>query len=141
MATVKFVHVLKRIEYLDQCIQELKELMATLRRDRPYYESVKIALEQAINNLLNERVKLMELKIENPLPHLSEEVVTHQMELKRSPMYDLENLKANWQQHQFDEAKTFIVKEFPEVAFGRENVRRRSSLRSDLLRDFPDTQY
>src|SRR5688572_27097682 len=70
MSPVKLVHVLKRLEVLDRDIQELHLLASSLGQNRTYTDALKISVELQINNLLNERVKLMELRIENPPEHL-----------------------------------------------------------------------
>ena len=70
MSPVKLIHVLKRLEILDRDIQELHEMADNLTRNRTYSNALKISVELQINNLLNERVKLMELRIENPPEHL-----------------------------------------------------------------------
>ncbi|MDH5721140.1 MAG: hypothetical protein OEZ13_11095 [Spirochaetia bacterium] len=70
MSPVKFVHVLKRLEVLDRDIEELRRIEASLEKGRTYSASLNISLELQINHLLNERVKLMELRIENPPEHL-----------------------------------------------------------------------
>ena len=70
MSPVKFVHVLKRLEVLDRDIEELRRIESSLEKGRTYSTSLNISLELQINHLLNERVKLMELRIENPPEHL-----------------------------------------------------------------------
>jgi len=71
VSPVKFVHILKRIEVLDRDIDELKNLDDSMQKNRSYSHALKISLELQINSLLNERVKLMELRIENPPEHLT----------------------------------------------------------------------
>lgn len=66
MQVIKFVHVLRRIENIERDIEELHSLENNLPEEREYSEKVRIAVELEINNLLNEKIKLMELKIENP---------------------------------------------------------------------------
>ncbi len=66
MQVIKFVHVLRWIENIERDIEELHSMENNLQDDREYSEKVRIALELEINTLLNEKVKLMELKIENP---------------------------------------------------------------------------
>ncbi len=143
MATIKFIHVLKRIEFLDANIRELRALESQLDPSRPYYDSMKIAIEQQVNNLLNERVKLMELKIENPLPHLVENTVTHQMQLKQSPMFDLDDLKRRRSAgaQPVDSRKTLPVKELSELPPEKTAEKRRGSARANLLRDLPQVEY
>ena len=73
MSPVKFVHVMKRIESLDRDISEIQMLQDDLNPDRDYSMPIKISLEQQVNNLLNERTKLMEVRIENAPDHLKAE--------------------------------------------------------------------
>lgn len=70
MEKVKIIHVIKRLEALDRDISELRQLTQNLDRDRGYYSELSIAFDKQINKLLNERTKLMELKIENPPENL-----------------------------------------------------------------------
>lgn len=70
MSAVKFVHVLKRIEALDRDINEIHALTSGIPDDRSYATSIKISLEQQVNNMLAERTKLMEVRIENPPENL-----------------------------------------------------------------------
>ena len=69
----KLVHVLKKIEYIDRDIKELHEIINSLSNQRSYSHSLLISIELQINNLLNERVKLMELEIKNPPEYLKHE--------------------------------------------------------------------
>ena len=70
MSAVKFVHILKRIENLERDINEIQALQSEINGNRSYSTPVKISLEQQVNSLLNEKVKLMEVRIENPPEHL-----------------------------------------------------------------------
>jgi len=70
MSAVKFVHVLKKIESLERDIDEIKGIQSDINPDRAYSTPLRISLEQAVNNLLNEKVKLMEVRIENPPENL-----------------------------------------------------------------------
>lgn len=73
MSPVKFVHVMKRIESLERDISEIHSLQQDIKTDREYSIPVKISLEQQINTLLNEKVKLMEVRIENAPDYFSSE--------------------------------------------------------------------
>ena len=70
MSAVKLIHVLKHLELIDRDVNELRGLTASLASKRTYSHAIRIALELQINNLLNERVKMMELKIKDPPPAL-----------------------------------------------------------------------
>lgn len=82
MSTVKFVHVLKRMEAIDRDIHELSEITEQMQPGRQYTYGMKIAAEREINNLLNERVKLMELQIANPPENLVKEQENFEKQLR-----------------------------------------------------------
>ena len=63
---MKVVHVLKRIETIDQDIKELRKIEKSLQRNKSFTQPIYISIEKQINILLGERVKLFELKIANP---------------------------------------------------------------------------
>ena len=70
MSPVKLIHVMKRLEILDRDIKELQDLEESLTDNRTYSDALRISVELQINNLLNERIKLMELRIDNASEHL-----------------------------------------------------------------------
>lgn len=74
MQPVKVIHLLKRVEEIDRDIAELHALVDHIDKGRSYRNPLKIAAEQQINNLIGEKVKLMELKIENPPDFLTKHV-------------------------------------------------------------------
>lgn len=74
MASVKVIHLLKRVEKIDREVAELHGLVDGIDSSRSYRNTLKIAAEQQINNLIGERVKLMELNIENPPAYLTDQV-------------------------------------------------------------------
>jgi hypothetical protein len=73
MSSVKFVHVMKRIESLERDISEIHTIAGEINSDRDYSTSLKISLEQQVNNLLNEKTRLMEVRIENAPDYLNPE--------------------------------------------------------------------
>ena len=73
MSAVKLIHVLKHLELIDRDVNELRGLTASLASKRTYSHAIRIALELQINNLLNERVKMMELKIKDPPPRFAKD--------------------------------------------------------------------
>ena len=70
---IKFVHVMKRIETLERDISEIHSLQQEVKVGREYTVPLKISLEQQVNNLLNEKVKLMEVRIENAPEYFNHE--------------------------------------------------------------------
>ena len=63
---MKVVHVLKRIEMIDDDIKELRKLEKTIARDKSFSTPIYMSIEKQINLLLGERNSLFELKILNP---------------------------------------------------------------------------
>ena len=63
---MKVVHVLKRIETIDDDIKELRKLEKIISRDKSFSTPIYISIEKQINLLLGERISLLELKILNP---------------------------------------------------------------------------
>ena len=64
--TMKVVHVIKRIETIDNDIKELKKLEKSITRDKSFTTPIFMTIEKQINILLGERIKLLELQILNP---------------------------------------------------------------------------
>lgn len=96
MSSVKFVHVLKRIEALDRDISEIHSLQAGINNDRNYATPLKISLEQQVNSLLNERTKLMEVRIENAPEHLDPTKRTLSQDTEKGPHYSFESLERDY---------------------------------------------
>ena len=71
---MKVVHVLKRIEIIDNDIKDLRKLEKTIARDKSFSTPIFMSIEKQINILLGERIKMLELRIENPPENLVEEI-------------------------------------------------------------------
>jgi len=71
--TMKVVHVLKRIETIDNDIKELRKIEKTIASNKSFSTPLYLSIEHQINLLLGERVKLFELKISNPPAELAKE--------------------------------------------------------------------
>ena len=63
---MKVVHVLKRIEMIDDDIKELRKLEKTIARDKSFSTPIYLSIEKQINIMLGDRNKLLELQILNP---------------------------------------------------------------------------
>ncbi|EQA44785.1 adenosine deaminase [Leptospira broomii serovar Hurstbridge str. 5399] len=61
-----FADILDRIRILDRDVTELNRLKSRLPADRPYSSSLQISFDKQINNLLNERIRLLELEVDRP---------------------------------------------------------------------------
>ncbi len=71
---MKIVHVLKKIEMIDQDIKELKKLEKTIQQNKSFSTPIYMSIEKQINIMLGERIKLLDLKIENPPATLVSEI-------------------------------------------------------------------
>ena len=63
---MKVIHVLKKIDTIDQDIKDLKKLERSLSRDKSFSTPIFMSIEKQINILLGERIKLLELKVDVP---------------------------------------------------------------------------
>ena len=63
---MKVVHVLKKIEQIDEDIRELRKLEKTLSRNKSFSTPIYMSIEKQINIMLGDKIKLMELRIDNP---------------------------------------------------------------------------
>ncbi|HOP28790.1 MAG TPA: hypothetical protein P5120_07030 [Spirochaetota bacterium] len=63
---MKVVHILKRIETIDNDIKELRKLEKSIARDKSFTTPIYMTIEKQINILLDERNKLLGLSISNP---------------------------------------------------------------------------
>jgi hypothetical protein len=70
---MKVVHVIKRVETIDNDIKELRKLEKSLSRDKSFSTPIYMTIEKQINILLGERIKLLDLKIANPPENFSSE--------------------------------------------------------------------
>lgn len=63
---MKVVHVIKRVETIDNDIKELRKLEKSIARDKSFTTPIFMTIEKQVNILLGERIKLLELQILNP---------------------------------------------------------------------------
>ncbi|MBN1534418.1 MAG: hypothetical protein JXA20_17220 [Spirochaetes bacterium] len=63
---MKVIHVLKKIEEIDQDIKELRKLEKSVTTNKSFTTPIFMSIEKQINIMLGERIKLLELTIENP---------------------------------------------------------------------------
>ncbi|MCS6972382.1 MAG: hypothetical protein NZL89_05085 [Leptospiraceae bacterium] len=94
MQPVKVIHLIKRVEQIDQEIAELHKLVAGIDSSRSYRNALKIAAEKQINDLIGEKVKLMELRIENPPEFLVRHVYPEEAKTLNLPRISLEALQS-----------------------------------------------
>ena len=63
---MKVVHVLKKIEMIDSDIKELRKLEKSVAKNKSFSTPIYMSIEKQINIMLGERIKLLNLKIDNP---------------------------------------------------------------------------
>lgn len=91
----KVIHLIKRLEQIDREVNELHHLVSGIDSSRSYRNTMKIAAEKQINDLVGERVKLMDLKIENPPEFLTKHVGTQETTKSEQPRVSLDALIGN----------------------------------------------
>jgi hypothetical protein len=70
---MKVIHVLKKIEQIDEDIKELRKMEKALQRNKTFTTPIFMTIEKQINLMLGDRVKLLELKVENAPEHIAKE--------------------------------------------------------------------
>jgi len=90
---MKVVHVLKRIETIDSDIKELRKLEKTLTREKSFTTPIFMTIEKQINIMLDERIKLLNLKIENPPEALVAMVEGEEREELPQPLHTAQEKK------------------------------------------------
>ncbi|HPS56762.1 MAG TPA: hypothetical protein PK514_01525 [Spirochaetota bacterium] len=88
---MRVVHVLKRVETIDNDIKELRKLEKTLTREKSFTTPIYMTIEKQINIMLDERIKLLNLKIENPPENLVAEIEGEKTEAAPEPLQTHEN--------------------------------------------------
>jgi hypothetical protein len=71
---MKVIHVIKRIEDIDNDIRELKKLEKSVKRNKSFTTPIFMSIEKQINILLGDRIKMLDLKIENPPEAMRKEI-------------------------------------------------------------------
>jgi hypothetical protein len=71
---MKVVHVIKRIETIDNDIKELKKLEKSVAANKSFSTPIYMSIEKQINILLGERIKLLELQIDTPPKEFQEAI-------------------------------------------------------------------
>jgi len=71
---MKVVHVLKKIESIDNDIKDLRKMEKSLQQNKSFTTPIYLSIEKQINILLGDRIKLLELSIENPPDFMVEPV-------------------------------------------------------------------
>ena len=70
---MKVIHVLKKIEQIDEDVKELRKMEKALQRNKSFTTPIYMTIEKQINNLLGEKIKVLELSIANPPEALARE--------------------------------------------------------------------
>ena len=83
---MKVVHIIKKIEDIDVDVRELKKLEKSVKKNKSFTTPIFMSIEKQINILLGERIKLLELKIENPPEALKKEIEGDEIKEKKPPM-------------------------------------------------------
>jgi hypothetical protein len=71
---MKVIHVIKRIEDIDNDIRELKKLERSVKKNKSFTTPIFMSIEKQINILLGDRIKMLDLRIENPPEAMKKEI-------------------------------------------------------------------
>ncbi|TFH41558.1 MAG: hypothetical protein E4G96_05265 [Chrysiogenales bacterium] len=71
---MKVIHVIKRIEEIDQDVRELKKLEKSVKKNKSFSTPIYMSIEKQINIILGERIKMLDLKIANPPETMKKEI-------------------------------------------------------------------
>lgn len=71
---MKVIHIIKKIEAIDEDVKELRKLEKSLAKDKSFSTPIYISIEKQINILLGDRIKLLELSISNPPLNLLKDI-------------------------------------------------------------------
>ena len=82
---MKVVHVIKRVETIDNDIKELRKLEKSISRDKSFTTPIFMTIEKQINILLGERIKLLELQILNPPESFTADIEGDSEEIEETP--------------------------------------------------------
>ena len=83
---MKVIHVLKKIEALDEDIKELRKLEKSLERNKAFTAPIFMTIEKQINILLADRIKMLELDIKNPPQSLLNDIEEEPAVNEESPV-------------------------------------------------------
>jgi adenosine deaminase len=73
---VTFEEIYKKIKNIDRDIQELQNLKNRIPLNRPYSLDLHFSFDKVINDLLNQKLELEQLEIENPPEELIQSILT-----------------------------------------------------------------
>lgn len=73
---VRLEHIIKRIEEIDRDIADLTRMKERVPSNRPFTAGLQVAFDKHINDLLNERISLEELELENPPQDLIDDILS-----------------------------------------------------------------
>ncbi len=71
---MKVVHVLKKIESIDSDIKDLRKMEKSLQQNKSFTTPIYLSIEKQINILLDERIKMLGLTIQNPPDYMLEHI-------------------------------------------------------------------
>ncbi|GEM_PF-213704 len=86
---MKVVHILKRMETIDNDIKELRKLEKSIAKDKSFTTPIYMTIEKQINIILDERNKLLGLSILNPPANLVAALEGEEQETAPEPLHSI----------------------------------------------------
>ncbi len=82
---MKVIHVIKKIEDIDNDIRELKKLEKSVKKNKSFTTPIFMSIEKQINLLLGDRIKMLSLEIHNPPEAMRKEIEGDEAEAQPAP--------------------------------------------------------
>ena len=111
---MKVIHIIKKIEEIDQDVRELKKLEKSIKKNKSFTTPIYMSIEKQVNILLGERIKMLELKIENPPEALRAQIEGAESEEKQKPLRKQAPEFEKKKKEKETRARDVVEEEFPE---------------------------
>jgi hypothetical protein len=111
---MKVIHIIKKIEEIDLDVRELKKLEKSIKKNKSFTTPIYMSIEKQVNILLGERIKMLELKIENPPEALRTQIEGVEKEEREKPVRKQAPELEKKKKEKETKAKISVEEDFPE---------------------------
>ena len=111
---MKVIHIIKRIEEIDLDVRELKKLEKSIKKNKSFTTPIYMSIEKQVNILLGERIKMLELRIENPPEALRTQIEGVEKEEGEKPLRKQAPEYEKKKKEKETKAKIAVEEDFPE---------------------------
>jgi len=111
---MKVIHIIKKIEEIDLDVRELKKLEKSIKKNKSFTTPIYMSIEKQVNILLGERIKMLELKIENPPEALRAQIEGVEKEEREKPLRKQAPEIEKKRKEKETKARAAVEEDFPE---------------------------